>query len=130
MVFDKLKKALIGSGNVAGDEYIEIDLNQEKRDKKVLIRLFSLKQYEEVNDILNSLREGYTIAVIDIKTLRQKDSIELKRSVAKIKKTVDAIGGNIAGFGENTVIVTPPFAKIHKEAERIPREGMPANKFM
>jgi len=74
-----------------------------------------LKQYEDVTEILNALREGYTIAIIDIKILRQKDPIELKRAVSKVKKTTDALEGSIAGFGENTIIVTPSFAKIYKE---------------
>jgi SepF-like predicted cell division protein (DUF552 family) len=39
---------------------------------------------------------------------------QLKRAVSKIKKTVDAIEGKIAGFGENMIIVTPQFADIHK----------------
>ena len=55
--------------------------------------------------------------------LRQRDPMELKRAVAKIKKTTDALEGNIAGFGENIVIVTPSFAKIHKEAMPKPKEG-------
>ena len=98
------------------DDYLELDLNAQKKENKVLVKLFTLNDYEEVNNILNIIREGYTIAVIDIKNLRQKDSIELKRAVSKIKKTVDALEGNIAGFGENTVIVTPSFAQITKEA--------------
>lgn len=118
MVFRKLKKAFSSSEREGGDEYLEIDLEQPEKENKVLVKLFVLKQYDDVNEILNSLREGYTIAVIDIKNLRQKDSIELKRAVSKIKKTADALEGNIAGFGENTVIVTPSFAKIHKEIAR------------
>jgi len=118
MVFNKIKKAFLGSGNLSDDEYIEIDLDKQERDSKVLIKLFVLRQYEDVTEILNVLREGYTIAVIDIKTLRQKDPIELKRAISKVKKTADALEGNIAGFGENIVIVTPAFAKIHKEIPR------------
>lgn len=114
-MFDKLKKAMSSSEDF-DDEYLEIDLGQEEKENKVLVKLFVLKNYEEINDILNALRQGYTIAVIDIKTLRQKDSIELKRAVSKIKKTTDALEGSIAGFGENTLIVTPSFAKIQKEA--------------
>ena len=117
MVFNKLKKAFSGSidGETPSEEYLEIDLEREEKENKVLVKLFVLKQYEDIHEILNSLREGYTIAIIDIKILRQKDSIELKRAVSKIKKTADALEGNIAGFGENMVIVTPSFAKIHKE---------------
>ena len=92
MVFDKLKKALGGSGGIdSGEDYLEIDLEKEEEAQKVFVKLFVLKDYEEVNNILNSLREGYTIAVIDIGTLRRKDPLELKRAVSKIKKTSDAI---------------------------------------
>ncbi|MBI2049947.1 MAG: cell division protein SepF [Candidatus Staskawiczbacteria bacterium] len=97
------------------DEYVEIDLNsQEAKDAKIIVKPYILRQFDDVADILNGLREGYTIAVIDIKTLKSKDVVELKRAIAKIKKTVDAIEGSIAGFGENVIIVTPKFAQIHK----------------
>ncbi len=115
MVFGKLKRALGGTGGGSEEEYIEIDLGKEEKEKKVFVKLFALKDYEEVNEILNALREGYTIVMIDIKVLRQRDPIELKRAISKVKKTVDAIEGAIAGFGENIVIATPSFAKIYKE---------------
>ena len=116
MIFDKIRKALSGSINGVDDaEYIEIDLGQDKKDRKILVKLFVLKQYEDVNQVLNALRQGYTIVIIDIKTLKQRDSIELKRAISKVKKTIDALNGSIAGFGENIVIATPSFAHIHKE---------------
>jgi SepF-like predicted cell division protein (DUF552 family) len=118
MVFDRIKKAMSGGMGLEseGNEYLEIDLGQEEAQNKVMVKLFILKKYEDVNRILNALREGYTIAIIDFKVLKQKDSIELKRAVSKIKKTVDALEGSIAGH-ENIVIVTPSFAKIYKEVE-------------
>ena len=123
MVFDKLKRAFSGSSNSDSEEYVEIDLNSEKApENKVLVKLFVLKQYDDVNEILNSLREGYTIVVVDIKPLRQKDPIELKRAVSKIKKTADALEGTIAGFGENILIATPAFAKVHKDMPKPEKE--------
>ena len=102
-------------GKQDSDEYVEIDLNSsEPKDSKVIVKPFVLRQFDDINEVLNALREGYTIAVIDIKVLKSKDVIELKRAIAKIKKTVDAIEGSIAGFGENTLIVTPKFAQIHR----------------
>lgn len=121
MAFEKIKKAFSKrSGD--GEEYIEIDLTKEEKDHKVLVKLFTLKQYEDINDALNAIREGYTIAIIDIKTIRQKDPIELKRAISKLKKTVDALEGSIAGFGENLVIATPSFARIHKVERPKPEE--------
>lgn len=129
MVFNKIKRAFSDSMGQESpeEEYLEIDVDPERKEKKVRVGLFVLKQYDSVNEILNSLRDGYTIAVIDIKNLRQKDSIELKRAVSKIKKTVDALEGTIAGFGENMVIATPSFARIHKEPEG--QDSQKSNKF-
>ena len=106
MVFDKFRK-MMKKEEEQGQEFIEIDLDKEKSDSKVLIKTFVLKVYEDINPILNALREGYTIAVIDIRTLKSKDVIELKRAISKVKKTVEALEGRIAGFGENIVIATP-----------------------
>lgn len=118
MIFDKIKRAFSSDEN--NPEYIEIDLGKEVKKSKVLVRPFVLKSFEDVNVILNSLREGYTIGIIDIKPLRSKDLIELKRAISKIKKTVDALEGTIAGFGENIIIVTPQFADIYKTPVRKP----------
>ncbi|NPE27057.1 cell division protein SepF [Methanococcoides sp. SA1] len=106
MAFNPFKK-ILGSDEEFSPDFIEIDLEQEKSESKVLVKTFHLKVYEDINPILTSLREGYTIAVIDIKTLKSKDVIELKRAISKIKKTVEALDGKIAGFGENTIIATP-----------------------
>ena len=112
-MFESIKRA-IGTDCETEHEYIEIDLGREMKKSKVMVRPFVLKSFEDINTILNSLREGYTIAIIDIKPLRSKDIIELKRAISKIKKTADALEGSIAGFGENIIIVTPQFADIHK----------------
>jgi len=113
MVFESLKK-LMRNEDYSGqtEDYVEIDLGTEEKKAKVNVRPFVLRKFEDVNEILNALREGYTIAIIDIANLRKKDVIELKRAVAKIKKTTEALEGSITGFGENIVIATPQFAEI------------------
>lgn len=120
MVFKKFRNAFSSQPNeeFIENDYLEIDLEQEKKENKVIVKLFTLKDYEDANHVLNSLREGYTIAVVDIKLLKKKDPIELKRAVSKIKKTADALEGSIAGFGENTIIITPSFAKIERSVQQ------------
>jgi len=115
-MFEKIKKGFSDafSGEDEHPEYIEIDLGKEVKKAKVIVRPFVLKSFEDVNPILNSLREGYTIAVIDFKTLKKRDIIELKRAISKIKKTVDALEGSISGFGESIIIATPEFAEIYR----------------
>ncbi len=119
MVFDSIKDGfsrMFGKSDM-DSEYVEIDLGPEMKKTKVIVRPFMLKQFEDVNEILNALREGYTIAVVDIKPLKQKDLIEVKRAIATLEKTADALEGNIAGFGDNTIIVTPQFAEIFKGSQ-------------
>ena len=115
MPLERIKKGLRKFfGKEEEPEYIEIDLGQEAKKNRVKVRPFILRQFDDVNEILNNLREGYTIAIIDISPLKKKDMIELKRVIAKIKKTADALEGQVAGFGDSTIIVTPNFAEIYK----------------
>ena len=114
-IFNRIFK---GKEQAPETEYLEIDLGKEISKKtKVIIRPFILKQFDDLNKILEVLREGYTIALIDIKPLKSKDIVELKRAVSKIKKTCDALEGSVAGFGENVIIATPSFAEIYKAKE-------------
>ena len=131
MVLDKIRRLLSGSmpGDESGEDYIEIDLGKEEKETKVLVKLFSLRQYEDVNEILNSLREGYTIAIIDIKQLRQRDTMETKRAISKVRKTIEALEGNIQGFGDNIVIATPSFATIHKHSEPVKKDQQKTSRF-
>ena len=120
MAFEKFKDMFKKSGNE--QDYVEIDLGKEAKKAKILVKPFILKKFEDVNEVLAYLREGYTIAIIDIKPLKSKDIIEVKRAIAKIKKTADALEGSIAGFGDGIVIVTPQFAEIAKAQVNAPEE--------
>lgn len=123
MVMKKIKEGLsriFQKSREPVENYIEIDLGKaEVRRSKILIRPFMLKVFEDINPILNVLREGYTIAVIDIKHIKSKDIVELKRAIAKLKKTADALEGSVAGFGENIIIAAPSFAEIYR-GEKLP----------
>jgi SepF-like predicted cell division protein (DUF552 family) len=98
------------------DEYLELnspDVHEEK--SRVLVRPFVMEEFEDIKEVLDVLREGSTIALINIKPLKEKDIVELKRAVSKLRKTCEAIEGDIAGFGEDYVVAVPYFAKIHRQ---------------
>ena len=97
-------------------DYVEIDAKGVNSPRaKVIIRPFVVEEFTDIKPILEVLRDGYTIALINVKPLRDKDLIELKRAIIKIKKTCEAIDGDIAGFGEEWMVATPSFAMIYRE---------------
>ena len=99
-------------------EYVELDTTPVSESKgKVTVRPFVVDNFEGIKEVLDSLREGSTIALVNIKPLKEKDIIELKRAINKLKKTTDAISGDIAGFGDDYIIATPNFARIHRHKE-------------
>ncbi|MFH0752019.1 MAG: cell division protein SepF [archaeon] len=118
----KLRDKIIGSTNdypdEFGEDYLEIDTNQTKEQpkQKIVVKPFVINEFSDVKAPLEALREGYTIALINIGPIRNEDLIELKRVVNKLRKTCEAIEGDIAGFDENWLIVTPSFAQIHRNA--------------
>ena len=105
-----------------GDEYVEVNSHSSQDEKsRVLVRPFVMEEFEDIKEILDVLREGSTIALINIKPLKEKDIVELKRAVSKLRKTCEAIEGDIAGFGEDYVVAVPYFARIHRQQGLTPK---------
>jgi len=116
----KLKEKL-GSGSSsemfeeAEQGYVELGSESSVDTRsKLIVRPFMIEEFEHIKPILDALREGHTIALINIKPLKDKDLVELKRAINKLKKTCDAIEGDIAGFGENWIAAVPNFAYIYR----------------
>ncbi len=101
----------------AEQDYVEIDTDKGDMKSKVIVRPFTLETFEDVKTVLDALREGSTISLVNIRPLKDKDLIELKRAINKLKKTCDAVEGEIAGFGEDYIVVTPSFAQIYKASD-------------
>jgi len=102
----------------AEEEYVELDtasVGDSKR--KVIVRPYIIDDFSDVKPILDSLRDRNTIGLINIKPLKEKDLVELKRAINKLKKTCDAIDGDIAGFGDDYIVVTPDFAEIYRSKQ-------------
>ncbi|MFH2028555.1 MAG: cell division protein SepF [Nanoarchaeota archaeon] len=122
----KLKERLSPSSGVLDEAeeegYVELGTGDAEERSKIVVRPYVLQDFEHIKPILDSLRAGHTIALINIKPLKDKDLVELKRAINKIKKTCDAIDGDIAGFGEDWIAAVPSFAHIHRHHEKPTQE--------
>ena len=76
--------------------------------------------FESIKPILDSVRSGSIISIVNMLPLKDRDSIGLKRVIDKLKKTVDANDGDIAAFGEHWLVVTPGIAKVYRKPTAVP----------
>jgi len=97
-------------------EYLELNTSDSSSGKKISVRLFVINEFSDVKQVLDGLRHGNTIALLNVAPLKKKNVLELKRLIAKIKKTAEAIDGDVAGLGADYVVATPGFARIHRES--------------
>lgn len=117
-ILSSIKDKLGGSTYDELEEQGFVELNDASEShSKIFVRTFAIDDFEDVKPILDSLREGKTIALVNIKPLRDRDLVELKRAINKIKKTADAVEGELAGFGDDYIVVTPAFATIYRSQQ-------------
>ncbi|MBN1502786.1 cell division protein SepF [Candidatus Woesearchaeota archaeon] len=127
--FDKVKDRIkkfsfddeISNGH---GEYLELDTTrQHDKASKVVVRPFVIEDFSDIKAILDSMRGGYTVGLVNIRPLKDKDLVELKRAINKLKKTCEAVDGDIAGFGDDYLVIVPSFAEIYREkAKEEPEE--------
>lgn len=96
------------------NSYVEVAPAQKEDKAKVMVRPFVMEEFEDIKEVLDVLREGSTIALVNIRPLKEKDLVELKRAISKLRKTCEAIDGDVAGFGEDYVVAVPNFARIFR----------------
>ena len=96
------------------EQYDTSKVGSSDEDKLVNVRIFVLDDYENIRDILDVIRGEKTMCLIDIHLLRNKDPDELRRAIDKLKKTVNAVSGELVGFHENWIIAAPKYVNIHK----------------
>lgn len=100
------------------EEYVHVsELTVPKKPEKVKVCFYVLDKPKDVNKVIDAMREGKTIYIINIKKLQKDDFLELKKAINKIKKTTEAVGGSIVGLSEDIIVVAPAIAKVEKNAE-------------
>lgn len=92
------------------DDYVELETEGERKSK-VPIEVERIAEYADSDRIQRKLREG-SIMLVRVKELREKNVNELKRALERIKRTCEAVGGDVVGAGDDWIIVSPAIAKI------------------
>lgn len=98
----------------SSEEFLELDKSHFGEERRVSVRIDTLKNFSDVERVQSMLRDG-NIVFLKIKELRENDINELKRSVDKLRKTCVAMSGDMVGLDEDFLIITPDFARVYRE---------------
>lgn len=108
-------KVVIRKPASSKEEFIELEPDEaRKKAAKIFVKYFILTDFADIKPVIDSLREGYTIALLKIKPLKDKDMNELKRAISKVKRTCEAIDGEIVGIDEDWIIAVPNFIEVYR----------------
>lgn len=115
----RLKESLKSKKDVVidytpSDEYIELKEKPTDKQTNIYLRYCVLDSFEDVKAIMDFMREGYSVCVVKIKALKDKDINELKRAISKIKKVCEVMNGDVVGMDEDYLIASPSFVKVTK----------------
>jgi SepF-like predicted cell division protein (DUF552 family) len=104
--------------SVVEDDFVELDAKTTDERKDVVVRAETLQELEDVERVQEHLRNGH-IVWVNIQPLKSRDMTQLKRAVKRLKKTVRAVDGDIAGVDEEWIVVTPEYAEIERSGEEM-----------
>ncbi len=104
-------------GRPGAEDYSEIDLGQFDESQggspEIMLRFAELEKIEVLPEIKQELYAG-NIVLIDIAGMK-RDKITLDRAIGELKVAADDVSGDIAGIGDDLIVVVPNGIMIDRE---------------
>lgn len=106
------------SGEVGG--YIDLEKYAESSDvnapAKMHVRVGEIHRYEDLKDFTDYVYGG-NVLILDFSPIAEEEVI-LKRITKELKKLTQEINGDVAGIGNNLMIVSPAEVKVERRKLR------------
>ena len=106
------------SGDVGG--YVDLEKYVESAEgsqpAKMYVRVGEIQRYEDLKELTDYVYGG-NVLILDFAAIADEEVI-LKRITNDLKKLVSEINGDIAGIGNNMMIVSPSGVKIDRRRMR------------
>ncbi len=80
------------------------------------IKFADIEGYRQIPELSNLVYEG-SILILDFTPIAN-DDLELKRAITELKRVVEDISGDIAGIGQNLLVIAPKGMNIDKKKIR------------
>ncbi len=109
-IFNKLFKKK--EEDVKPEELTELPMQEEEAPfTKIMIE--KLDSLSDCDRIIKKVRSG-NIVIARMKDLKEQNIDELKHAISKIRTSCSMFNGDIAGVGDEWLIVTPSTTKIQR----------------
>ena len=118
----KIKSKFFGdkkSGDVGGyvdlEKYVE-STGEGTQGARMFVRVGEIQRYEDLKDFADYVYGG-NVLILDFSPIAEEEVI-LKRITNDLKKMAKEINGDIAGIGNNLMIVSPTDVKVERRKLR------------
>ena len=96
------------------EDYTELQMEEKASEPSVMkVVVDKLESYASVDKIMRHVRNG-NIVIVKIKDLKDTNMDELKHAVGKIRNSSVNLDGDVAGVGDEWLIVTPSTVRIQR----------------
>ena len=94
-------------------EYAELPMEGEAEPTSMKIIVDKLEGYASVDKIMRHVRNG-NIVIVRIKEMKDTNMDELKHAVGKLRNACANVDGDVAGVGDEWIVVTPSTVRIQR----------------
>ncbi len=105
------KRSGISEGYIDLEKYVE-STHDDNAGAKMHVGIGMIQRYEDIKKMKDYIYGG-NVLILDFSQLSDEEVI-LKRITTELKRIADDINGDIAGIGNNLMIVAPQGVKIDR----------------
>ena len=98
------------------EKYVESSTGEASSGAKMHVRVGEIQRYEDLKEFTDYVYGG-NVLILDFSPIAEEEVI-LKRITADLKKLCKEINGDIAGIGNNLMIVAPTDVKVERRKLR------------
>ena len=106
------------SGDVGGYVDLEkyVDTSEGAQTASMYVRVGEIQRYEDLKEFTDYVYGG-NVLILDFSPIAEEEVI-LKRITGDLKKLAQEINGDIAGIGNNLMIIAPSTVKVERRKLR------------
>ena len=110
------KKTGLTEGYVDLEKYVEAKAGETPTEAKMHVRVGEIQRYEDLKEFTDYVYGG-NVLILDFSPVAEEEVL-LKRITNDLKKMISEIDGDIAGIGNNLMILSPSGVKIDRRKLR------------